>query len=273
MTSPPQRIRRPADHRPESPPPGRAPAPAAAHRQTIRLRRTPQAPPSGWPSRGRAAATGRKVGRPGCGNPVAPARRTPPPGTVPWIAPDHRPATDRPATGEAASGHAAIAARAASPPTRGSGCEKKEAPPLPFHCHAGQVRCGSTPPSAPREVARLRHATGRRAGPRQAQSQGCACRQNRRMGQVWETARRKAGAPFPKPALHPHHRSGPLAPRLPQPGPARLHASGVEPPRRPACAAPVSNRLASHKGAHHDNHPHQPEPHQVQRATSDQGRL
>ena len=96
---------------------------------------------------------------------------------------------------------------------------------LIFNFNAGQGRAGLTPPAAPR-CARLRHATYSRAGPRHAQSQA--------------SARISAEPHRPIPSL--------AALRLPHPGPARLHASGVEPARGPAFPLLISNRADANKG-------------------------
>ena len=85
---------------------------------------------------------------------------------------------------------------------------------LIFNFNAGQGRAGSTPPAAPR-CARLKHATYSRAGPRHPQSKA--------------NARGSVAPNILDPSL--------AALRLPHPGPARLHASGVEPARGPAFPA------------------------------------
>ena len=96
---------------------------------------------------------------------------------------------------------------------------------LIFYFNAGQGRAGSTPPAAPR-CARLRHATYSRAGPRHPQS--------------WANARGSIAPNIPDPSL--------AALRLPHPGPARLHASGVEPARGPAFPLLISNRADANQG-------------------------
>ena len=99
---------------------------------------------------------------------------------------------------------------------------------LSFQDDAGQGRASSTPPSAPRQEARLQHATESTARSQQAQSQVRACC--------------KCQRPLPN-----YHR-GPLAPRLPQPDPARLHASEVEPSRSPASPPHISNHAENRTG-------------------------
>jgi hypothetical protein len=98
---------------------------------------------------------------------------------------------------------------------------------LIFHSNAGQGRAGSTPPAAPR-CARLRHATYGRAGPRHPQSSKLDPRR---------TIPPNIPDPLPLAAL-----------RLPQPDPARLHASGVEPTRGPAFPLLISNRADANQG-------------------------
>ena len=96
---------------------------------------------------------------------------------------------------------------------------------LIFNFNAGQGRASSTPPAAPR-CARLRHATYSRAEPRYPQSKA--------------NARGSIAPNIPGPSL--------AALRLPHPGPARLHASGVEPARGPAFPLLISNRADANKG-------------------------
>jgi hypothetical protein len=109
----------------------------------------------------RACAAGRNHRLPGCGprhRSVRVAHASASHFRI-YAAADHR--------NEAASSVSLIAARGG-----------KKAPPLPSHCHAGQGRTGSTPPSAPRE------ARGRSSpvlamlamlGAEAAPARGCAC--------------------------------------------------------------------------------------------------